>query len=306
MDVLLTHCTHETTSRCTAGIKEKRGKRRFFHWLQWWPIKQQVLSSLFQSRPIRGDDELRLIYFSLPWFAAVVWHGERDSLCSSHGSVCHTRRSRQPRPVWEEFIECFFIVLLLWHIPSFRTIINYLKPQQCVPKSECLCMCVWSQYVLFGSSESHASDVSHRESTFLLCFLGHWHIFVDIRRTETCSFICGLSFTPQLWTRLWGILRLTFGTGKKSGLLLFDYFSWRFYPLNTSQGHPFVSSLFLDLSWLFVKMPEANYLLSVSWGYIKVGIVSLMICLRLNIPSFFLHISVINNREELFLFRLKL
>lgn len=140
------------------------------------------------------------------WFADVGWHCDGSSLCSSHGSLCHPQKqagSQAVSPVWELRIEKKIAVLVLWHLPHIRTIINYSQPQQCVPRSEamcvwlrvCICQCVHSvcghdmlSSDLWGTTFPRLLS----ESAFLLGFQGHGLVSVDIRRAGTWCFTYGL------------------------------------------------------------------------------------------------------------------
>lgn len=75
--------THKVTSRCTAGAGEK-GRLRFStdH-----PIAQQVTSSLFQSKPIRGDDELTFFPYLRPDLL-LVSDTVREAACALHMGAC--------------------------------------------------------------------------------------------------------------------------------------------------------------------------------------------------------------------------
>lgn len=97
-------------------------------------------------------------FISGPWFAAAVWHCERSSLCSSHGILCHTHWSRQSGRQPALFGSCWqknFAVLVLWHLLSIRTIINYSRPQECVLVSKRMCVWVCAHVCVYHSVCGH-------------------------------------------------------------------------------------------------------------------------------------------------------
>lgn len=180
----------------------RKGKGKIFHRLQCQPITLQVTSALLQSKPIRGDDELTLLSCLGPDLL-LLYDTAREAACALHIGACvmHTHRSSQAAsPFWKLLTETFFAVLVLWHLPSIRSIINYSQPQQCVPVSECMfvcervhmsvciTVCIWSRYALI---ESLGSPAPLSESAFSSLPPGTWACF------------CGHSQDRSMMLHLW-------------------------------------------------------------------------------------------------------
>lgn len=172
----------------------------------------------------------------------------------------------------------FFAVLVLWHLPSIRTIINYSRLQQCVPVTKR--MCVWARahvsvYLSVCGHDMLSSDLwgatfhpllsqnllflsaSWNMGSFLWIFAGH-----------------------ELDALLMDFVQLTYSKRSSEGSLGWEFllteaehcfhFASSFHHQNCVLGYKPIPFCFLIFFCWFVKMPEANYLLSVSWGYIKV------------------------------------
>lgn len=148
------------------------------------------------SAPIQANQRwwwAHTSFMSGPWFAAVVWHGERSSLCSSHGSSCHAHTHtpeavRQPAlfgSCWQKhFLPswCFGI----HQASAASSIIHNLSSvfpclSACLCASACTCRCV-SQCVC------SVTICSHR-------------IFGEPRSSLRISFF---SLPPGTWARFCG------------------------------------------------------------------------------------------------------
>lgn len=149
--------------------------------------------------------------------------------CVTHAHThihLHTQKQavRQPALCWSRNI---FAILVLWHLPSIRTIIHYSQPQQCVPVYVCLCV---SECVRAHVSVYHRACVvticSHRifgeprsqHSSLRICFsslfLGTWACFLwmsEERNTMLHSCAPFSRFTLKLF-------KLRSFTGRSCGL----------------------------------------------------------------------------------------
>ena len=128
----------------------------------------------FRSVSIRANQRLWWAHTSSiarPWFAAVVWHGDGSSLCSSHGSWCHSHRSRQAVGQPARFGSCWLGENIFFCCPGalastkhplhhqlFTTsaVCSCIWLCECVSACTCHCVsqCVWSRHALVGSLES--------------------------------------------------------------------------------------------------------------------------------------------------------
>lgn len=256
------HTHNPITLHCrTKGRKEGRGAFSIdFSSSQSHSRWPQVCSKRANQRRWWAHTYL----ISGPWFAAVAWHANRSSLCSSHGSLCHTlgagRQSGiQPRLVAVDRKK--IAVPMLWHLPNIRTIMYYSPTQQCIH----LWVCVWVREGMWCGHDMLSSDLwgptCHpflSESALRLCFL-EYGSFVWIFTGHKCA----ASFM--------GSVQLTY-----TGLVFEGSLGWAVVGFLSELyfGLLICTFLILDRFCWFDKMPEANYLFSVSWGYIKVRLES--------------------------------
>ena len=161
-----------------------------------------MTSSLFQSKPIRGDDELTLLPYLGPDLL-LLCDTAREAACALHmgARVTHTHtHAEASSPVWMPLTD--FFLLLSWCFGIYQasapsSIIHNLSsvslyPSVCVSTcTSAQCVCVWLRYALSGSLGSHDPASPLSEAAFPLCFLEHGLLSVDIRRAGTRCFICG-------------------------------------------------------------------------------------------------------------------
>lgn len=125
-----------------------------------------MTSSLFQSKPIRGDDELTFFPYLRPDLL-LVSDTAREAACALHMGACVIHTEAGSLGAVDRNI---FAVLVLWHLLSIRTTINYSHPQQCVP------VVMVCSHRVFGEPHSHHFSVricfSWNMGMFLWIFAG--------------------------------------------------------------------------------------------------------------------------------------
>lgn len=82
---------------------------------------------------------------SASWFAAVLWLCERGSLCTSHGSLCHTHRSRRAvlfGSCWEKIFCCPGALASTKHPHHHQLFTHSAVHPHCLTVCVCVHVCV--------------------------------------------------------------------------------------------------------------------------------------------------------------------
>ncbi len=212
-----TVCTHTHTHtqihiplHCRNG---RKGTGWIFRWLQSRPITQQVTSTLFQSKPIRDEDELTLLSYLGPDLLPLC-DTLNEAACALHMGACviHTQKqagSQAARPVCERLTETFFCypgALASTKHPHHHQL--FTTSAVCPCASVCLCACVCMSvritvcvvticsHQIFGEPRSCHSSL---RSCFCSLLPGTWACFCGYRRKGTQCFIYGLCSADSHW-----------------------------------------------------------------------------------------------------------